>query len=550
MALRRLLLNPDRECAATMIPAPELDNESARLAALSRYGIVDTPSDSVLDGITQAAADLCETPIALISLIDPERQWLKSCVGLAVRETSRDIAFCAHAIADPSELMEVEDAMDDERFCDNPLVTGEPEIRFYAGKPLVTDDGYALGTLCVIDSKPRKLTPAQRKVLTRLAQTVIDLFQERHYSTVAAIDRLVMQAVKHAVLVTDPGRAGNPITYVTQAFETITGYSKKEVTGRDWFFLFGPETDASSVNQLKEAIDKKTTCVVTIKIYRKDRTEFWSEITLSPVKDKAGNTGNFVCVMQDVSDRYLPVERSEELNAALRDAEVNRASKNRLAELVEVASSEIYVADATSFQILNANRAARNNLGYSIEESENLMPWDFVVDLSQDRVRQLIEPLLSGELEAQVFEAMHVRKDGSTYPVEVRLQYMSSQTPPVFAAICQDISARNAATENVRLRERAIEALDVGVSITDATRKEFPFVYVNQALCKMTGYSRDELIGESVRILQKHDPQQPEHSIIQSAQAKCEPVKVVIDSTRKDGTKFCLLYTSPSPRDS
>ena len=538
MALRRLLLNPDRECAATMIPAPELDNESARLAALSRYGIVDTPSDSVLDGITQAAADLCETPIALISLIDPERQWLKSCVGLAVRETSRDIAFCAHAIADPSELMEVEDAMDDERFCDNPLVTGEPEIRFYAGKPLVTDDGYALGTLCVIDSKPRKLTPAQRKVLTRLAQTVIDLFQERHYSTVAAIDRLVMQAVKHAVLVTDPGRAGNPITYVTQAFETITGYSKKEVTGRDWFFLFGPETDASSVNQLKEAIDKKTTCVVTIKIYRKDRTEFWSEITLSPVKDKAGNTGNFVCVMQDVSDRYLPVERSEELNAALRDAEVNRASKNRLAELVEVASSEIYVADATSFQILNANRAARNNLGYSIEESENLMPWDFVVDLSQDRVRQLIEPLLSGELEAQVFEAMHVRKDGSTYPVEVRLQYMSSQTPPVFAAICQDISARNAATENVRLRERAIEALDVGVSITDATRKEFPFVYVNQALCKMTGYSRDELIGESVRILQKHDPQQPEHSIIQSAQAKCEPVKVVIDSTRKDGTKF------------
>ena len=139
MALRRLFLNPDRECAATMIPAPELDNESARLAALSRYGIVDTPSDSVLDGITQAAADLCETPIALISLIDPERQWLKSCVGLAVRETSRDIAFCAHAIADPSELMEVEDAMDDERFCDNPLVTGEPEIRFYAGKPLVTD---------------------------------------------------------------------------------------------------------------------------------------------------------------------------------------------------------------------------------------------------------------------------------------------------------------------------------------------------------------------------------------------------------------------------
>ena len=158
--------------------------------------------------------------------------------------------------------------------------------------------------------------------------------------------------------------------------------------------------------------------------------------------------------------------RDRVINTALRDAEMNRATRNRLAELVEVSTSEIYVADATSFRILNANRAARKNLGYSLEESEKLAPWDFVVGLSQDRVQQLIEPLLSGALEAQVFEAVHERKDGSTYPVAIQLQYMSSQTPPVFAAICQDISARTAANENVRLRERAIEALDVGVSIT------------------------------------------------------------------------------------
>ena len=210
--------------------APELHNESARLEALRRYGILDTPPDSVLDGITQAVADLCEAPIALISLIDLERQWFKSCVGLAGRETSRDIAFCAHAISDPSQLMEVEDATDDERFRDNPLVIGEPGIRFYAGQPLVTDDGYALGTLCVIDSQPRKLTASQRRVLIRLAQTVVDLFQERHYSTVTAIDRLVMQAVKHAVLVTEPRQTGNSITYVTQAFEAITAVSYTHLT--------------------------------------------------------------------------------------------------------------------------------------------------------------------------------------------------------------------------------------------------------------------------------------------------------------------------------
>jgi GAF domain-containing protein len=122
---------------------------------------------------------LCETPIALISLIDPTRQWFKSCIGMPVRETFRDLAFCTHAILEPNELMEVEDAAFDERYKDNPLVTSEPNIRFYAGKAIVTHDGFALGTLCVIDDKPRRLSAAQRDGLDQLTTAVIELFQER-----------------------------------------------------------------------------------------------------------------------------------------------------------------------------------------------------------------------------------------------------------------------------------------------------------------------------------------------------------------------------------
>ncbi|MBE9156138.1 GAF domain-containing protein [Nodosilinea sp. LEGE 06152] len=146
--------------------------EADRLEALRQYKVLDTPAEHSYDDITSLAAYICDVPIALISLVDAERQWFKSKVGLVAQETHRDVSFCAHAILSPA-IMIVNDAAEDERFAHNPLVTGELGIRFYAGVPLISPGGQALGTLCVIDRKPRTLNDYQIKTLEALARQVV-----------------------------------------------------------------------------------------------------------------------------------------------------------------------------------------------------------------------------------------------------------------------------------------------------------------------------------------------------------------------------------------
>ena len=153
-------------------------NETRRLASLYEYDILDSQQEGVFDELADLAASICGAPIALISLVDESRQWFKARVGLEAKETARNVSFCAHAILQPG-LFLVPDTLEDARFADNPLVTGAPNIRFYAGAPLFTEDGLGLGTLCVIDRVPRDLTPEQQRALMVLRTHVLKLLDLR-----------------------------------------------------------------------------------------------------------------------------------------------------------------------------------------------------------------------------------------------------------------------------------------------------------------------------------------------------------------------------------
>jgi GAF domain-containing protein len=157
------------------------ENEAKRIEALRRYRILDTPAEQAFDDFALLASTICETPIAMMTLVDGDRQWFKSREGIESTETAREHAFCAYTILG-NEVMVVEDATCDARFANNPYVVAAPHVRFYAGAPLIDSEGYALGSLCVIDSEPRLLTNRQRQVLEALARQVIAQLELRRIS--------------------------------------------------------------------------------------------------------------------------------------------------------------------------------------------------------------------------------------------------------------------------------------------------------------------------------------------------------------------------------
>lgn len=282
-------------------------DESARVAALHALGVLDTPADPALDALVRAAAALCDAPISLISLIDDERQWFKANHGLpGVRETPRDWSFCSHAIA-RSEPMEVPDATRDLRFTSNPLVTGDPGIRFYFGVPLALTGGERIGTLCVIDRVPRQLSSTQRLALSELGAAVTRLLERQ--PALPALDESLRQraleelaaSYSQAILLTDTeGRT----VWANTAFTELSGYPLAELMGKKpGKLLQTAETDPAAVARIRAAMAARQVCQVELLNARRDGRRYWTALEIHPVFRQHGALAGYIGFQQDITAR-------------------------------------------------------------------------------------------------------------------------------------------------------------------------------------------------------------------------------------------------------
>lgn len=286
--------------------APLPQNEQERLAKLKEYNILDSEPEAVFDNMVQLASYICKTPIAAISLIDSDRQWFKSIVGVNVKETSRDIAFCAHTILQDDTFV-IPDALKDERFFDNPLVTEGPEIRFYAGVPLITSNGYHLGTLCVIDTVARELQVEQLDAIKTLADSVtvhLDLRLShvaiRKYVDKLQISATIFDSTNEAIIVTD---ADNNFVTVNPAFCTLTGYSRDEVIGQTPKILKSGKQNAAFYKQMWHQLNTMGFWNGELWNKRKDGEEYAEWLSIKVVYNEDGSKKMHVALFSDVTQR-------------------------------------------------------------------------------------------------------------------------------------------------------------------------------------------------------------------------------------------------------
>ena len=281
---------------------PTEQTEQWRQQALDELEIVDSGAESAFDGLVQAASAICGTPIALISLIDHDRQWFKANVGLeGVKETPRCISFCTHAIKQ-SELFVVEDAQIDPEFSGNPLVTGDPHIRFYAGAPLRLSSGATVGTLCVIGLQPMRLDEDQRKVLCNLSKTAVHLLEGRRAERMEAKYRQEAEQISAdmpiGLFATD---AAGGCYYTNERWQDLYGLSLEESLGNGWTETIHPEDRSAVFAEWIQAAKEQRQFQKTFRLLRHDGSVIHVQSQAKAQRDDAGTTTHFLGFVQDVT---------------------------------------------------------------------------------------------------------------------------------------------------------------------------------------------------------------------------------------------------------
>ena len=404
-----------------MHSAPLPDTEAQRLAKLHSYGVLDTLPQTAFNDIVALASSICGTPVALISLIDRDRQWFKAKTGIDVEQTGRDIAFCAHAILQPQQVMVVEDARQDERFRDNPLLEGELGLRFYAGAPIVTDDGHALGTVCVIDTQPRQLSPAAEESLRILSRLVVNLLEhekERHAEEARqreearrARDVLMAMAVSTLDLIAYIDR-DERYQAVNQTWLTYWGCDESKVIGMHVRDRVGPAVYENEIAPLiRRALSGELVRYQHLVRFH-ERGPRFMEISLMPDTDDSGTVRGLILRSHDI---HLQHEREQELKEALSALEQRTLEQQRFIQVLShdlrepVNAVRNFSTLLTTDHLQELSAPAQRYLGFVTKGGERMSRMlDDLTDLLQlDGYTPKVVDMDTRALVSQVMEELH-----------------------------------------------------------------------------------------------------------------------------------------------
>ncbi|NMM36589.1 MAG: PAS domain S-box protein [Glaciimonas sp.] len=474
-------------------------DETERLALLDSLNLLDTLAEPAFDHITRLVTRILHVPIALVSLVDTNRQWFKSCIGLNVTETPREFAFCAHTILQDSP-MTVEDASKDPRFTDNLLVKSAPNIRFYAGVPIRTCGGIALGTLCAIDSQPRTLTQDELDILIDLAELVSKEIQQREANLLARrhIDRTktaIQDSEARFRSIFERAGAGIAIVApdggwisVNDALCEIVGYSQDELARLTFQDITHPEDLDGDLNFLQQLIAGTIDSYQLDKRYlRKNGDAVWIRLSVTKQVNDDNQLEYFVAVINDIHARKKAEaslaalrrdleKRVEERTLSLRTANEKLSSSmaqqahfqqallKREAELSAVLenANDAYVCIDQAGVVSAWNRQAQETFGWTAEEAIGCCLDVLIIPLPMREAHHsgMRRYLSSGQTKVlnQRLELPAIRRDGTTLPVEVRIRAIELDGQTIFSAFLHDITERKLA-EEAREREARHDSL-------------------------------------------------------------------------------------------
>ncbi len=404
--------------------APVPPNESARLEALARYEILDTAPEQAFDDLTLLAAHLADVPIAVVSLVDEARQWFKSKVGIESSETPREYAFCAHAILGTG-VMIVPNTLDDDRFRNNPLVTSGPSIRFYAGAPLVTEDGFVLGTLCLADRRPRELTVEQIDLLEALARQVVRRLEERRKlaalaRAMAELDIAREELDRFFDLSIDMLCVADfeyHFTRLNPSWERITGYSRAELLQKPYLDFVHPD-DLGATLQAASTLTKGTALFSFENRYRcKNGAYKWMSWTATGSADEK----RIYAAARDITDRKEAEQAlrvyAKELESAKEAEEENASRLKQLVDELDLAKRQAEDATRAKSEFLaNMSHEIRTPLNAVIGMTELTLTTDMnsrqrdYLERAKGAAEELLE-LLNDILDISKIEARKLDVD-------------------------------------------------------------------------------------------------------------------------------------------